>query len=132
MPKQQGLRVLMVGGVDLAGPLRGDGHEVLAVADGPKALSTARAVVLDVVVLDLDLPDTDGFALARGIRAATAGRKPMFIALAGHGGEDSYRRCQEAGIDLHLVKPVRSEVLQRFLGRLKAVVEDIESFDPMI
>ena len=132
MQKQQGLRVLMVGGLDLVGPLRADGHEVQAVADGARALSTARAVVLDVVVVDLDLPDTDGFALARAIRAATAGRKPMFIALAGQGGEDSYRRCQEAGIDLHLVKPVQSEVLQGFLGRLQAVVQDIESFDPMI
>lgn len=59
-------------------------------------------------------------------------RKPMFVAL---GGADTARCeacCREAGIDLLLVKPVDPSMLTGFLGRLRSVVEDYESFDPAI
>ena len=132
MQKPYGLRVLMVGDHGpLAEPLRGEGHEVIVVPDAPAATDAAR-VVLDVVVLDLDQPGIDVAGLADAIRRRAFWRKPMFIALARHGGAGPEKRCKEAGLDLLLVKPVAPDLLMGFLGRLQAVVQDLESFDPMI
>ncbi len=80
------------------------GHEV-QVADGTvAALEIAASFQPEVVVLDIGLPDIDGYELARRLRSQSSG--PMLlVALTGYGQWEYRRRSSEAGIDHHLVKP---------------------------
>jgi CheY-like chemotaxis protein len=132
-----GLRVLVVedhgpSAEALALFLRAEGHEVHIAADGAAALEAVRQRQPDVVFLDILLPDIDGFAVARGIQEQSAWRRPLLVALTGCGDEDSLRRSRQAGIDLHLVKPVPPGTLRGLLLRFQAVVKDVADFDPKI
>lgn len=67
------------------------------------------------VVLDIGLPDLDGYTLAKHIRATTWGRQALLIAVTGWGQSEDKRRAQEAGFDHHLAKPVAAEALESAL-----------------
>jgi hypothetical protein len=56
----------------------------------------------------------------------------LLVALTGLADEESRRRSQKAGIDLHLVKPVDTDTLRGMLRQIQSFVDDIESFDPAI
>jgi CheY-like chemotaxis protein len=133
MREQPRLRVLVVedhldSAEALAFSFRADGHEVAVATDGFSALEAVRAERPDVVFLDITLPDIDGYEVARGIQEQSDGKRPLLIALTGHGDEKSLRLSREAGIDLHLVKPVTRAMLHGLLRRFQAVA----GFDPVI
>ena len=135
MDKRRGLRVLMVADMSepaavLAVHVRADGHDVVLAADSRSALAAAQTALPDVVFLDLDLPGLDADALTKQIQSFSSWRRPLLIVLSE--GEQEPRRAQPAGIDLHLVKPVDLDMLQRLLQRFQAIVQDIEGFDPVI
>jgi CheY-like chemotaxis protein len=69
----------------------------------------------EVVLLDLNMPGTDGFEVARRLNADRAIPTPRIIAITGHSGEDYRLRSYAAGCEQHLVKPVDSETLLRLL-----------------
>jgi CheY-like chemotaxis protein len=103
--------------------LRLDGHDVDTAGDGPTGLEKARDDEPDVVLLDLGLPGMSGLDVARRLREQGAWRKaPLLIAVTGHGQEADRRRSAEAGIDLHLVKPVDPVQLRSVLRRFYDVV----------
>lgn len=132
MSKPGGLSVLLLGcSEEMVRAVRDGGHQTAAPATPMAGIAQARETVLDVVVLDLDAGD-DPFDLARGIRAVSLWRKPMFVALTERSTEELNRRCEKAGIDLLLIKPVEPNLVAEFLTRLDAVVQDYESFDPVI
>jgi CheY-like chemotaxis protein len=58
-----------------------------------------------VMLLDIGLPDTDGYALARQLRALPELRGATLVALTGYGQNEDRRLAEEAGFDHHLVKP---------------------------
>ena len=60
----------------------------------------------ELVLLDLGLPDLDGFEVARRLRASAAGSDLHLVAVTGWGQDEDRRRTSEAGFDLHLTKPV--------------------------
>jgi signal transduction histidine kinase/ActR/RegA family two-component response regulator len=93
-----------------------DGHTVCVAADGAMALKRLPSFEPDVVLLDISLPDIDGYQVARRMREDTPERDLVIIALSGYGQEDHQRRSREAGCDAHLVKPVQLNVLQRLLA----------------
>jgi CheY-like chemotaxis protein len=64
------------------------------------------------------LPKMDGYEVARRLRALNTQKQPILIAVSGYGGSEEQQRCQEAGIDLHLLKPVDPEQLQSILARI--------------
>jgi CheY-like chemotaxis protein len=97
--------------------LRMGGHEVRTAHDGPAALADARAFPPEVVFLDIGLPGMSGYDVARALRSAE-GKQAMIIALTGYGQAEDRRRCEEAGFDMHLVKPVDMADLHRVLGGL--------------
>jgi DNA-binding response OmpR family regulator len=77
----------------------------------------------DVVLLDLGLPgEMNGYDVARWVRRQTAAKRPLLVALTGHGDVEARLNSQLAGIDLHLVKPVDANQLQELLGRFQQVV----------
>jgi CheY-like chemotaxis protein len=120
------LQILVVGDqpatADTTFSLRLDGHVVRMVRDGPSALATARTHSPDVVVLDVDLLGLEGWQAAQQLWAQQTPRKPLMIAVARFGQEFENRRSQEAGIHLHLVKPVDTDFLRQLLRRFQDVV----------
>jgi CheY-like chemotaxis protein len=120
-PRPPGVRVLVVDdSVDSAETL-GEllkiwGHEVRIAHDGPGAVAAAREYRPEVVLLDIGLPDMDGFAVAAQLRKEGIGGR-MLVALTGYGEQKDRDRAQKAGFDHHLVKPVNPDILQKLLAR---------------
>ena len=95
------------------------GHEVHVVRDGRAAIEAAASLRPDVVLLDIGLPDLDGYDVALRIRGALAGARPLLVAFTAFGREDDRIRSLDAGFDAHLVKPPRLDVLREILGRAR-------------
>ena len=100
----------------LAMLLRMQGHDVVTVADGPSALEACGERPPDVVLLDIGLPGMDGYEAGRRLRELL-GPAVLIVALTGFGQDEDRRRSAEAGIDVHLLKPVRGEMLYEALSR---------------
>jgi CheY-like chemotaxis protein len=96
--------------------LRKAGHQVSEAYDGLSALVIASQFRPEVVLLDLGLPDLDGFEVARRLRADQPSAMKI-VALTGFGREEDRRRTAEVGIDLHLVKPVALETVLQLMGQ---------------
>jgi CheY-like chemotaxis protein len=99
------------------------GHEVSYAADGLAALAAALSRPPDVVLLDIGLPDVDGYEVAARLRAAPGAKPPFIIALSGYECDEGCR--QAAGIDLYLAKPAEPEDLGRVLGRFWRVTKGV-------
>lgn len=95
------------------------GHEVSTAYDGLQAIDLAAEYRPDIVLLDIGLPEMNGYEVARRIRQAPWGGDMTLIALTGWGQEEDRRHSEEAGFDYHLVKPVEAPALNRLLASLK-------------
>jgi CheY-like chemotaxis protein len=94
------------------------GHETDVRHDGRSALEAVRAHVPDVVLLDLGLPDIDGYEVCRAVcRDVADSARPSLVALSGRGDEEARRRSREAGFEAHLLKPVELKELQSVLRK---------------
>jgi PAS domain S-box-containing protein len=93
------------------------GHEVMQAHDGPTALALCERFSFDVVLLDIGLPEMDGYEVARRLRARQPALRPRIIAVSGYGREGDRLKSAEAGFDEHLVKPVDFAALEREIGR---------------
>lgn len=94
------------------------GHEVQAAYSGQTALNMAVEYQPDFVLLDIGLPDMDGYEVARRLRQQPQTKEVKLIAMTGYGQDSDRERSQEAGFDHHLVKPVAPQRLQELLARL--------------
>jgi PAS domain S-box-containing protein len=90
-------------------------HEVTLVHDGPAALEVIRSQRPDLVLLDIGLPQMDGYQIARGIRKDPELDEIYLVAVTGYGHDDDRRRSKEAGFDLHLTKPIGIADLENVL-----------------
>jgi two-component system CheB/CheR fusion protein len=116
-------RILVVddhvdGAESVALVLRLSGHEVRVVHDGQAALDAAEAFRPEVVLLDIGLPGMDGLEVARRLRQQPEFRDVLLVALTGYGRDEDRIRTQEAGFDVHLVKPVHANDLPPLLARI--------------
>jgi signal transduction histidine kinase/ActR/RegA family two-component response regulator len=102
----------------LADYLGAHGHQARYVTSATAALADAANDPPRVLVLDIGLPDMDGYALARRLRAGSATRDCVYIALTGYGGAEARERSREAGFDYHLTKPVSGPQLLALFGKL--------------
>src|SRR5579871_1421647 len=93
------------------------GYAVRVAAGSEEALRAAAAASPDVVLLDIGLAGMDGWELTRRLRDRAVGKQPIVVAVSGYGQEADRRRSAEAGVDLHLVKPVEPGVLVGVLER---------------
>ena len=96
------------------------GHEVHEAHDGPGGLEALLRLRPDVALVDVGLPDFDGYELARKVRAAGASAVRL-VALTGYGQPDDRRQALAAGFDTHLVKPVQLEALLTLIGGTSVV-----------
>jgi CheY-like chemotaxis protein len=91
------------------------GHQAKAVYSGQAALATAVEYEPDFVLLDIGLPDMNGYEVAQHLRQLQQTKNVRLIAITGYGHDADRQRSKEAGIDLHLVKPVDPKRLQDVL-----------------
>ncbi|MGH7263788.1 MAG: response regulator [Candidatus Rokuibacteriota bacterium] len=133
IPRFDGLSILLVEDHgDVAEALRllleGFGARVRVAGRGDEALAAVADAVPEVVVCDLRLPDTDGFALLARLRANPRTARIPVIALTGRAAPEDRARTVEAGFAAHLVKPVEPEDLG---GALERVMRDAGGRLPM-
>ena len=83
--------------------------------DGASALAKVAAFRPDAVLLDIGLPDMDGYDLVRRLRDLPATRDARIIAISGHAMPQDRARALEAGFDDHLGKPADLDALRRCL-----------------
>jgi signal transduction histidine kinase len=98
------------------------GHTVRVATNGRGALEMLELYTPDVALLDIGLPDMDGYVLAERLRATRHGAKLILVAVTGYGQDSDRRRALGAGFDEHVVKPVD-------LGRLSELLERIGRAD---
>ena len=120
-PTGPALRVLVVDdNVDAAKILemlvREAGHLVRMAHTGPTALAAALDYRPDVMLLDIGLPELDGFEVAKRIRQEPLLHDIVLVAMTGYGQESDRQRSQEAGFDHYLVKPADFEKVRQILA----------------
>jgi two-component system CheB/CheR fusion protein len=91
------------------------GYKPVVVYEGKHAIKMASTFRVDVVFLDIRLPDIDGFEVARQLRRMPEHSKTFVVAITGYGEEADIQRFEEVGIDLHLLKPVEPETIKQVL-----------------
>ena len=92
------------------------GHEVRTANEGIEALEVLRRFQPEVIFLDIGLPQTDGYEVARRMRATPEGKTAKLVALTGWGHTQARERSREAGFDTHLVKPAAAKDLRALLA----------------
>jgi CheY-like chemotaxis protein len=100
------------------------GFEVITVHSGPEALRAEQLHRPDIILLDVVMPGMDGSEVAKLVRARAhvKRRRPFIVSMSGHPNAQNGQRAQEAGIDLHYVKPLNPSHLQRLLRRFQRMI----------
>ena len=127
-PTDHGLRILIVEDhADTADStamlLRLAGHDVRIANSGEDAVQMAPDYKPDVVLLDIGLPGLNGLEVAEALREQSTSRRPFLIAVTGFDGDGDRERSSEAGIDLHLTKPLDNEQLEKILSRFQQLFD---------
>jgi PAS domain S-box-containing protein len=104
--------------LSLAMMLQCMGNETATAHNGFDALKLAPTFRPQLIFLDIGMPKLNGHETARRIRQEPWGRDTVLVALTGWGQEEDKRRSEEAGFNLHIVKPVDLGVLEKLLERL--------------
>ncbi|PZP94348.1 MAG: hybrid sensor histidine kinase/response regulator [Variovorax paradoxus] len=97
--------------------IEAEGHAVRGAPDGPRALETAAQWPPDIVLLDLGLPQMDGYEVAARMRQDLGLAQARIVALTGWGTQRDREKTAAAGFDAHLTKPVAPDDLLELLGR---------------
>ncbi len=92
------------------------GHEPLPVASGDEALQRASESPVAAALVDLGLPEVDGYEVARRLRASAWGSSMRLVALTGYSDAETRRHARAAGFDQFLVKPADPAAIERALG----------------
>ena len=101
--------------------VRQQGFDPVSVSTGSEAIAQATTNTYAAILLDLQLPDIDAFAMTRHIRENEPdGQRVPILALAASGLTDVHGQCQAAGIDAYLTKPLKLESFQAELTKLLA------------
>jgi len=124
-PRLDGLTVLVVDDEEDARQvveevLRAHGAEVITAASGSEALDVLTSTIPDVVVSDVGMPEMDGYALLRKMRAmpiGLGGRTPA-VALTAYARKEDAQRAFAAGFQMHVSKPVDPDHLVTVVGNL--------------
>ena len=91
------------------------GREVCVARGGRAALSLAQTFRPDVAIIDIGMPDLNGYEVARQLRGEPWGAEISLVALTGWGRDDDRQQAKDAGFDRHITKPVNPETIDRLL-----------------
>ena len=103
---RHGLRVL----------LESWGHRVEEAETGKRGLELLLASRPEIALIDLGLPDIDGYAVAQALRSSPGGEAMLLVAVTGYGRDDDRRRTRDVGFDAHLTKPVDPGTLAQVIA----------------
>ncbi|RMI00305.1 MAG: response regulator, partial [Calditrichaeota bacterium] len=100
------------------------GHEVIIAANGKEAVELLEKESVDVVLMDVQMPEMDGFTATEIIRQREkeTGKHVPIIALTAHAMKGDRERCLEAGMDGYLTKPLKQKALRQALAQLVSPV----------
>ncbi len=103
--------------------LEKDGHTVVVAGDGKEALAALERQPFDLVLMDLQMPEMDGFEATDHIRQRekVTGRHMPIIAMTAHAMKGDKERCLEAGMDGYVSKPIRARELAEAIASLVTV-----------
>jgi signal transduction histidine kinase/CheY-like chemotaxis protein len=93
-----------------------EGHQIECAYSAAAALQRVTAFAPQVVLLDIGLPDIDGYEVARRLRALPGGAAMTLVAVTGYGQAEDRERALASGFQTHLVKPVDLVLLGRILA----------------
>jgi CheY-like chemotaxis protein len=105
------------------------GHEVEVAHAGRAAIEQSRSFRPEIIMLDVSLPDIDGFEVAGQLRLLAETKGALIVALTGHSDDGYRKRAQQAGFDEFLVKPADVNSL-RCLGTHPKLHTPEESLPP--
>jgi two-component system CheB/CheR fusion protein len=98
-----------------------EGFQCATAANGAAGLALIDETHPAIAILDVGLPEMDGFEVARRVRANPANRSVFLIALTGYGQATDRAASRDAGFDEHLVKPVNVDELLDLLADLRGI-----------
>jgi len=102
------------------------GHEVSVADDGVQAMAALENADFDLLLLDIQMPEMDGFEVIERIRAMetsdAADQHLQVIALTAHTAAEDRQHCMDAGMDDYLTKPLRKEELLTALNKVAKLV----------
>lgn len=95
--------------------LRFMGHEIATAVDGLDTLEKAAQFNPELILLDINMPDMNGYEVAHALRSHPEFADTVLIALTGYGQPEDIRRATEAGFNGHIVKPLDPDALEKML-----------------
>ena len=128
VPKRNGLRILLaednVVNQKVALQLFGrEGHKVTVVGNGREAVAAIDREAFDLVFMDVQMPEMDGFEATAAIRARErlSGKRLPIVAMTAHAMSGDEQRCLEAGMDGYVAKPIRKHLLLESIEKALAL-----------
>ena len=100
--------------------LEASGFVVRVAYTAQSALDAVASFNPEIVLMDIGLPEMDGYEVAQRLRSGDRPFQGRLVALTGYGQERDVRRAHDAGFDAHLTKPVEPETLFRLLANITA------------
>jgi signal transduction histidine kinase len=95
-----------------------NGHDVVEAKDGLQGVDTILREDADIALVDIGLPNLDGYGVARAVRSR-AQRPVLLVAITGYGSQGDAERGAQAGFDAYMVKPVDAAVLTELIARVR-------------
>jgi signal transduction histidine kinase len=95
------------------------GHTIKTACNGLEAIDAARTFLPDLILMDIGMPQLNGYDAAKEIRRQPWGKKIIIVALTGWGQEQDKQRSKEAGFNFHITKPIKFDVLEKLLANLE-------------
>jgi CheY-like chemotaxis protein len=98
--------------------LAANGYEVFEAANGNEAVERARKDAPDLILMDIRMPQVDGFAVLARLRSTQGSAAIPVVAVTAFAMQTDRKRAQEAGFDAYLSKPVDFQLLLRTVREL--------------
>lgn len=94
-----------------------DMYELVHAATGPEGLHQATELIPDLILLDMGLPDMDGWEVVRHLKADPSLTRVPVIAITSHAMSGDREKCMEAGCDDYMAKPINTRELKCLIER---------------
>jgi two-component system, cell cycle response regulator DivK len=98
--------------------LEKSGYSVIEAADGPEALQLAREALPDLIILDLHMPNIDGFGVIQRLRSDAKFQETPVVALTASAMQGDRERAMSLGFTGYITKPIRLGALRNEIERL--------------
>jgi len=108
----------------LAMVLRAAGHAVITGHSGEDALEIGAQEKPDAIVLDIGMPDMNGYEVARRMRRTEWGKSVLLLAVTGWGQKEDVQRAFGAGFDFHMTKPADPEGIEHLVEQYLSLRND--------